>query len=65
MLSDNREEILPGKNPSWGQWLNASTFQTYPDIHVDHEIHFSEAIEAFTLKISKNIGSNGIQELIK
>lgn len=54
MLSDNRGEILPGKNPSWGEWLDDSTFQTYPDVHVDHEVRFSEAMDTFTLKISKN-----------
>ena len=54
MLSDNVEDVFLGKNTSWGQWLDASTFQTYPNLHVDHAVSFSEEIKTLTLKLGKN-----------
>lgn len=54
MQLDDIEEVFLGKNTSWGQWQNDSTFQTYPDVHIDQAIRFSESIKAFELKLSKN-----------
>lgn len=65
MQSDNIEDIFSGKNTSWGQWMNDSTFQTYPDIHVDHMIRFSEAIEPLELKLSQNAHLNLIDNTNK
>ena len=56
MPSDKIEDVLPGKNPSWGQWLDSATFQTYPDVHLDHTIRFFAP--TFTLKLSRNTHLN-------
>ena len=53
MLSDKIEYIFLGKNPTWGEWLDDLTFQTYPNTCPDHTVQFS-TLKVFTLKLSKN-----------
>lgn len=53
MRLDKIEHVSLGTNPTWGAWLDDSTFQTYPNACPEKMIQFF-TLKKFTLKLGKN-----------
>ena len=53
MQLDRIEYVSLGTNPRWGEWLDDSTFQTYPNACPENTVQF-QSLKVFDLKLGKN-----------
>ena len=53
MPLDKIEYVSPEENPPWGQWLDGSTFQIYPNACPERTVQFP-TLDVFTLNLGKN-----------